>query len=132
MRIVERDPGHAIEIDTVFMLEHAADPKSGGLRIGADGRPFDLRCPWASALKMLGVVSDAMVLEPAGDRRRKQHVRLAVCFRLQERDDRELAAVILAVADHSLEAIVGGRRPAEIERNDGRAGLADLSAIVTG
>src|SRR5215467_6639118 len=62
-----------------------------------------------------------MMLEAAGDRRREENVRLAIGFRLQERDDRKLAGIELVVTDHPLEAVMRGRRPAEIERNDGRA-----------
>src|SRR5262245_29045925 len=33
MPVLERDPGHAIEIDPVFMFQHTPDPKPCGLRI---------------------------------------------------------------------------------------------------
>jgi hypothetical protein len=78
---------------------------------------------------MLGVVSDAMVLEPAGNRRRKQDIRFAVRLRLQESDDRKFTGIILIVANHPLESVVGGRRPAEIERDDGRTRRALLDGL---
>src|SRR5215475_8593204 len=62
-----------------------------------------------------------MMLEAAGDRRREEHVRLAIGFRLQERDDCELAGIELVVANHSLETVVGGGWPAEVERDNRRA-----------
>jgi hypothetical protein len=140
VRIVECHPGHAIEIDIVLVFEHAAGPKPRGLCIGTHPHPAAFNI-FGLQLSVPGVVSDAVVLEPAGDRRWKQYVRFAVCFCLQESDDRELAGIKLVVANHPLEPIVGDRRPAEIEPDDGRAGLAlleghcdriSLRAIVTG
>src|SRR5262245_38336503 len=62
-----------------------------------------------------------MMLKAAGDRRREENVGLAIGLRLQERDDRKLAGIELVVAHHPLEAVVGGGRPAEIERDNGGA-----------
>jgi GNAT superfamily N-acetyltransferase len=76
----------------VFVAQDAADPQRRGLGVGAHAHllAFDvLRVHVAE----VAVEAGAVVLEAARDRRRQQHVGLAVGFRLQEGDDRQFAGV---------------------------------------
>ena len=70
-------------------------------------------------LTEFGAVGDAMMLKSSGNRGREEDVWLPVRLRLQEGDNGQFACIVGIFANHWLEAIVRGFRPAEIELDQG-------------
>ena len=95
MRVLERDPRHALEIDAVVLGEETAHPRAGRLGVGADTDALAAQIAGRQRAAVR-VVEDRVMLIAADDRRRQQHVRLAVLVSLQIGDDGELPEVVLA------------------------------------
>jgi hypothetical protein len=131
MAVTERHPLDFVEIDAVFVTQNAANPQRGGLcvRANTDLPAFDI---FRIEMAEVEVVARAVMLEAARDRRRQQHIRLAVRLRLQERDNREFARVEPVFAHHRLEAVVRRRRPTEVEVDDVRAHAAIFHCLRDG
>ncbi len=123
--IVGADPADAGKIDAVLVLEDAAHPDAGRLRVGAHGDAAAFHVLGAE-LAARGIVDDEVVLEARHHHGGQQHERPAVGLGLEKAADGELARVEGALVDHRLEALVGSLRPAEIELHQIGADLARL------
>ena len=123
--VVGAHPAQAGKIDAMLVLEDAAHPDAGGLRVAAHGDAAAFQV-LRFQLALRGIVDDGVVLEARHHHGGQQDERLAVNLGLQEAADGELAGVKGALADHRLEALVGRLRPAEVELDEVGADLALL------
>ena len=100
MRLLGAEPGHAVEINAVFMPQDPAHPHAGCLRVGAhaDTAPLDVLRPHHA---FVGAISNAMMLKAPDDRRRQHHERNAGLPGLKKRDDGEFTGIEAAVAPSS-------------------------------
>ena len=125
MRILERDPPHAPDIDPVIVLQMAAQPYAGRLRKGAHPDPAAGQVRRRDSA-LLCIVEHAMVLEPPHHHRRQQHQGLAIGPRLQIRDDRHLADVEGPLPHHGAEHLVDRLDLGEVEGDRLRGDLLVL------
>ncbi len=131
MGIFESHPLDAIEIDTVIVLQNAADPSGGGHGVSpyADpaAREVGQRDPSAP-----GIVDEKRVRQSAHHHRGQQHQRFAVSLRLQESDDRQFGDVVLQMAHDVLERSVRHSYIGKIEDKIPRTDFAGLQRQCVG
>ena len=123
VRLFERDPGDAIEIDAPVFRQDAAEPghRRHGVRANADTTAGEIARRQRTAL---AVVDEIRMLKTPEHDGGQQHERLAVRLRDQERHDRQLGDVELQVAHRALEAGRGGFYVGELELDEGRLHVA--------
>ena len=117
MRIVPAQPFELAKIDAVLVLQDAAHPDAGGLRIGAHGDLLAFK-RFGVHRRALFAADEELMLETANHGGGQQNQRLSVIERLHIGDDGQLARVKLALAHHRLEALVGGGGAAEVEQGE--------------
>ena len=64
MRVLERDPRNALQIDTVVLGEESAHPRAGRLRVGANTHALAIQLAWGERAA-IRVVEDRVMLIPA-------------------------------------------------------------------
>src|SRR5262245_1389719 len=118
MRVFVSHPLDTIQIDTVIVLQDAANPRNGRDGIGAYADTVTIEIG-RSEPAALGVVDEKWMRQHADYDSGKQHERLTMCLGLQESDNCQLGNVILQMAHNIFESRARHFHIGEVEDDTG-------------
>ena len=104
MRLLERQPLHARDVDAVVFHQDRADPGAGRHRVGAHADALAVQVLGLERAA-LGVVDEIRVLEARHHHEWQQPIRLAMRLGDELRHDRHLGDLELEIAHHALEEL---------------------------